>query len=307
MQRLQKTIRTEVEINGIGLHTGLNCHLKFKPLDCNSGIVFKRIDLKNAPEILVDIDNILDTKRGTSIIQNNCSVYTVEHLLAAIMGLQIDNILIEISNKELPILDGSSIPFVNILNSAGIFEQELYCKEIVINDSIKCLNSENNSEIYVIPSEEFKITYVIEYDHESIGKQEVELHDLKKEFVKEFAPARTFCLLSEVKSMRNGGLIKGASIKNSLVFLDNCDNSNQLFELKNLFKIKTELFRGNNGILNGIKLRYFNEPVRHKVLDLLGDLALLGAPIKGHIFAKRSGHKTNIELVKKIRSCYNRN
>ena len=300
----QCTIKNDVSISGIGLHTGVQTTATFKPAESNSGIRFKRLDLEDCPEIIADIDHVIDISRGTTIGQNGFKIHTVEHILAAVVGLKIDNILIELTEKEPPVMDGSASPFVEKLIEAEIVEQNAHRDELVIDQTITYSDSERGVDIHVLPSDKFRITFMTDYQFSSLGTQYTVLSSLEEDFIKEFAPSRTFCLYSEIEGMKKQGLIKGGGVDNALVFLDKKVDESEIDELKELLNIDSDVFCGDNGILNGVELRFPNEPVRHKALDLIGDLALLGIPIRGHVIAARSGHAANVELVKKIKSTF---
>ena len=300
----QCTIKNDVSISGIGLHTGVQTTATFKPAESNSGIRFKRLDLEDCPEIIADIDHVIDISRGTTIGQNGFKIHTVEHILAAVVGLKIDNILIELTEKEPPVMDGSASPFVEKLIEAEIVERNVHRDELVIDQTITYSDSERGVDIHVLPSDKFRITFMTDYQFSSLGTQYTALYSLEEDFIKEFAPSRTFCFFSEIEGMKKQGLIKGGGVDNALVFLDKKVDEPEIDELKELLNIDSDVFCGDNGILNGVELRFPNEPVRHKALDLIGDLALLGIPIRGHVIAARSGHAANVELVKKIKSTF---
>ena len=300
----QKTIKKKASLKGVGLHTGVNSTVTFKPAEENFGIRFKRVDIDGCPEILADIDHVIDISRGTSIGQEGFRIHTVEHILAAITGLQIDNILIELTEKEPPVMDGSAKPFVDVLLDAGIKEQKTKRKELVIDRPLSYIEPDRGVEIHILPAESFRITFTTDYGYPSLGVQSCSLYSLENNFINEFAPSRTFCFFSEIEELYSLGLIKGGSLDSALVFLDRDVKENELNKLKKIFKIDSKIFVSENGLLNGTKLRFSNEPVRHKTLDLLGDLALLGIPIRGHVIATKSGHAANVEFVKKIKSSY---
>ena len=300
----QCTINNEVSISGIGLHTGVDCTAIFKPAEPNSGIRFKRLDLDDCPEIIADIDHVIDISRGTTIGQKGFRIHTVEHILAAVVGLKIDNILIELTEKEPPVMDGSALPFVKKLIKAEIVEQKANRDELIIDQTITYSDPERGVDIHVLPSDKFRITFMTDYQSNSLGTQYTALYSLEEDFIKEFAPSRTFCFFSEIEGMKKQGLIKGGGVDNALVFLDKEVDDSEIDDLKELLNIDSDVFCGDNGILNGVELRFPNEPVRHKALDLIGDLALLGIPIRGHIIAARSGHAANVELVKKIKTTF---
>ncbi|MBC8478879.1 MAG: bifunctional UDP-3-O-[3-hydroxymyristoyl] N-acetylglucosamine deacetylase/3-hydroxyacyl-ACP dehydratase [FCB group bacterium] len=302
--KYQRTIKAEVSISGVGLHTGVESTIVFKPAKPNMGIRFKRMDLPDCPEILADIDHVIDISRGTTIGQNGNRIHTVEHVLAAVVGLQIDNVLIEMTNKEPPVMDGSAEPFVKILLDSGIEEQNAHRDELIIDRTITYSDDKRGVDIHVLPSDRFRITFMTDYNFPSLGTQYTAMYSLEEDFIQRIAPARTFCFFSEIKELKELGLIKGGGIDNALVFLDRKVEDYELDTIRKMFKIDSDIFSGENGMLNGVKLRFSNEPVRHKVLDLIGDLALLGIPIRGHVIAARSGHAANVELVRNIKKVY---
>ena len=304
--KYQNTIENIVSISGVGLHTGVETTATFNPAEPNTGIRFKRLDLEECPEILADIDHVIDISRGTTIGQSGFSIHTVEHILAAVVGLQIDNILIELTEKEPPVMDGSAKPFVDVILKASIKEQNAHRDELVIDRTITYCDPKRGVDIHVLPSDCFRITFMMDYQFPSLGTQYTALYSLTDDFIDQFSSARTFCLFSEIKELKEKGLIKGGSVENALVFLDREVKDSEIEELRTMFKIDSEVFCGDNGILNAVELRFPNEPVRHKALDLIGDLALLGIPIRGHIIAARSGHAANVELGKKIKKTYSR-
>ncbi|MDZ7264122.1 MAG: bifunctional UDP-3-O-[3-hydroxymyristoyl] N-acetylglucosamine deacetylase/3-hydroxyacyl-ACP dehydratase [candidate division KSB1 bacterium] len=301
MLKNQRTIKKPVSISGIGLHTGNASTLTFKPAPENTGIRFKRIDIQDCPEIVADIDHVMDISRGTTIGQNCAVIHTVEHVLAAVAGLEIDNILVELTNNEPPVIDGSSLPFVEILLEAGFEEQNSPKDYVIIEDTIAYHEEKRRIDIVVVPSDQFRITFMVDYQNPALGTQYTSLYSLEEEFITEYAPARTFCFLHEVEMLKEQGLIKGGNVDNAIVIIDRKIDETEFDRLKRLFKIPNDVILGANGILDGKELRFYNEPVRHKALDLIGDLALLGVPIIGHIMAARSGHAANVELVKMLR------
>ncbi|MFQ6617299.1 MAG: bifunctional UDP-3-O-[3-hydroxymyristoyl] N-acetylglucosamine deacetylase/3-hydroxyacyl-ACP dehydratase [Fidelibacterota bacterium] len=300
----QRTIKHSVSCSGIGLHTGLKSRVTFRPAPVGTGIRFIRTDLENSPEIIADIDHVVDFSRGTTIKQNGVKINTVEHLLAAIAGLEIDNIYVEITTNEPPVGDGSSKIFVDALISAGFEEQQAPKDYLIIENAISYSDEIDGVDIVVYPSDEFRITFMVDYKNPALGTQYTSMYSLNEEFAKEFAPARTFCFLHEVEELKQNGLIKGGNIDNAIVIIDREIDRKEFKRLKDLFNLGSDVVIGKNGILNGKVLRFKNEPVRHKTLDLIGDLALLGVPLKGHVIAARSGHKANVELVKKLRKVY---
>ncbi len=304
MLEQQRTISKSLSVSGIGLHTGNLSNLTFHPAPPNAGIYFRRGDLPGSPQVKADIENVIDISRGTTIAKGETVVHTVEHVLAAIAGLMIDNIVVELDANEPPVMDGSVLPFVHALKEAGIVEQDSPRDYLVIDKTIVYSEEKRGVDIVVFPSDEFRITFLVDYKNPALATQYTAIYSLKDEFETEFAPARTFCFLSEVEVLLKQGLIKGGSLDNAIVFIDREIEANEVGRLKELFGFKDDVKLGTNGILNGKELRFKNEPVRHKALDLLGDLALLGMPLKAHIQAARSGHAANVELVKRIRKEY---
>ena len=299
MKNFQQTIIKNSTISGVGLHTGIVTNVTFKPAKVDHGIVFQRIDLKNEPTIKADVDNVTDVSRGTTLEENNAKISTIEHILAAIAGLEIDNILIEVDGPELPIMDGSSIQFIESLEKAGIKEQNAYKTYFEIKENIFYNDKKNNVEIAIYPHNEFRATVMVDYNSPVLGSQHYTLNELSK-FKNEVANSRTFCFLHEVEELFNKNLIKGGDLNNAIVIVDKIISENKLNKLSKLLgkkKVKVE----KEGILNNVKLRYHNEPARHKLLDVLGDITLLGKPIKGHIIAARTGHKSNVEFTKLLK------
>ncbi len=305
MIKPQRTIAREASCSGIGLHTGNRTTVVFKPAPINTGIKFIRADLPERPEIPADIEHVIDISRGTTLGIGSYEVRTVEHLLAALMGLEIDNIRVEVHGNEPPVGDGSSQIFVDTLSAAGIVEQDSPKDYLIIEQTIRYDEPKaRGTELVVLPSDDFKITLLSDPRNPKVGTQYTVMFSLSEEFIKEYAPARTFCFLSDVRPLREQGLIKGGNLENALVIVDKEVDQEELDQLKELFRIEGEIKVGKSGILNDTPLRFPNEYCRHKVLDLIGDLALLGVPIKGHVMAVNPGHAANIELVKRIRKVY---
>lgn len=308
MLEKQRTISREVSLSGIGLHTGNKSVMKFIPAPENYGIKFRRSDLENSPEIPADIDHVIDIERGTTIGLNGVEIHTVEHVLAAIMGCEIDNIIVELNTNEPPVMDGSAKDYVDALLSAGIVEQEASRDYLVIEDTVHYHDEKNNIDIVALPlKNDFRITLMIDYNNPALGVQHSGLFSLQKEFATEFAPARTFSFLKEIEMLKEQGLIKGGNINNAIVIVDREFTEESFAELKKRLGLDDSIVLGNNGILNNTPLRFKNEPARHKLLDLIGDLALIGAPIKGQILAARPGHRANIEFTKMLRKLYLQN
>ena len=304
MPRNQRTIKSPVSVSGIGLHTGVKSTVTFKPAPENNGYRFIRTDIENCPEIIADINHVVDISRGTTIAQNGAVIHTIEHVLSALAGLEIDNVYIELDNIEPPVCDGSAIDFVRALKRAEIVEQEAIQPILVIDKIITYTDPKNNVDIHVLPADSFQITFLIDYPISSIGTQYSATYNLAEEFESDYAYARTFCLLSEVEGLKNRGLIKGGNANNAVVFIDRDISQDEIDRLKKMFNLSSELVAGQKGTLNGVQLRYYNEAVRHKILDLVGDFALLGIPVHAHVIAARSGHAHNVNLMKKIRQEY---
>lgn len=304
MLEQQRTIKNEVAITGIGLHTGTTCTMTFKPAPENYGIRFVRTDLGGNPEIPALADHVVDVSRGTTLGIGEAKVYTVEHVLASVVGLQIDNIIIELDGIEPPIGDGSAMPYVTKLLEAGFVQQEAPKDYLIIDETVTFHDEERQVDIVALPLDSYRITVMVDYQNPALGSQHTGLFDLEKEFVTEFAPARTFCFLSEVEQLSDYGLIKGGDIDNAVVIVDKTVVEGELDQLRNKLGIENEVTLGENGILNNKTLHFKNEPVRHKLLDLIGDLALIGVPIKAQVLAARPGHKANVEFAKMIRKLY---
>lgn len=302
--RKQRTIKNAVSCTGVGLHTGVESTITFKPASEDYGIRFKRTDIKGSTAIKADIDHVVDISRGTTIKQNGVRVHTVEHALAAVSGLRIDNILIELTSKETPVMDGSAKDFVDALSISGQIKQNADRRVLPIEKAVTYSDPIKEIDIHVIPANRFRVTFMVEYPLPQLGTQYEAIYNMEEDFAKEVAPARTFCFLSEVEMLKEQGLIKGGSLDNAVVIIDKEIDPKEIKHLRTLFGIEETIISGANGILNGKALRYKNEPVRHKTLDLIGDLALLGVPIKGHVTAARSGHASNVEFVKMIRQEY---
>ena len=304
MKRKQQTISRSSSCKGIGLHTGVESTITFKPAPEDYGIRFVRTDIKNCPEIKADIDHVVDISRGTTIEEKKVKINTVEHALAAVSGLRIDNVLIELTSKEPPVMDGSAKDFVEVLLTSGIVSQEHERNVLEIRRAVNYTDPYRDIDIHVIPSDRFRVTFMVEYPLPSLGTQYEAIYNMAEDFAVEVAPARTFCFLSEVEMLKENGLIKGGSLDNAVVLIDKLLDRSEINRLRNLFGIEENIITGANGILNGKILRFRNEPVRHKTLDLIGDLALLGIPIKGHVTAARAGHASNVEFVKTLKREY---
>ena len=300
----QRTIAKETSCVGTGLHTGVESKITFKPAPEDFGIRFKRMDVDGCPEIKADIDHVVDISRGTTIEENGVRIHTVEHALAACVGIGLDNVLIELSEKEPPVMDGSAIDFVEALLKAGVVKQNAPKNYLHIDEAVGYTDAARGVDIHIMPSDQFRVTFMLDYDYKSLGTQFTTMDQVEKNFASEIAPARTFCFLSEIEHLKEEGLIKGGNIDNAVVIVDKKIDEKEAQKLSELFGIEKEISLGSNGTLGGTEFRFDNEPVRHKALDLIGDLALLGMPIQGHVIASKSGHAANVELVKEIKKVY---
>ncbi len=304
MSAKQKTIQKPVTVRGAGLHTGQVGLLKFKPAPENHGIKFKRTDLKPQTIIAADVDHVVSTARGTTISQNGAKVYTIEHVLAALIGLGIDNVLIELDMEEIPIKDGSSRYFVEALEEAGIKTQNAAREYFEITEPIELDIPEKNVRIVAEPADDFSIDVVIDFETKVLGEQRARLSNIEN-FKTEISNCRTFVFLHELEYLLGNDLIKGGDLDSAIVFVNRAVSQKELDRLADLFK-KPRIKVKDEGILNNLDLHYENEPARHKLLDVIGDLALLGKPIKGHITAYRPGHHTNTEFAKVLKTHYNK-
>lgn len=300
MQLKQTTLKKSVTVSGVGLHTGVKASLTFHPAPENHWYKFRRSDLPDAPEIPVDVDYVVDTSRGTTLQNKNAKVNTTEHALAALVGLQIDNVLLEIDGPEVPIMDGSSGPFVKALLDAGIVQQEADRDIFELKENLTYEEPERNVEMLAVPSPDYRITVMVDYNSPVLGTQHAQLHQIT-EFQKEFSTCRTFCFLHELEMLVKHNLIKGGDLNNAIVVVDRPISQEKLDELSRLFN-KPNVEVREKGILNNVQLHFQNEPARHKLLDIVGDFALIGQPFRGHILAARPGHAANVEFAKKIKA-----
>ena len=294
----QKTIQASISCTGVGLHTGVESTITFNPAPENFGIKFLRTD-KEDQYVTPDLDNVIDLTRGTTIEENGVKIHTTEHVLSACAGMGIDNLLIELNSKEPPVMDGSSKDFVEALVEAGIIEQKANVDFLKITKPVVYTDEEKDVEVVGVPYDGFKTTFTIQYDLEDLDVQYSSVHNMSQNYKTQIAPARTFCLLSEIKGLAKQGLIKGGNLGNAVIIVDKDIEDEEVRIFKERFGIK--FFKGDRGLHKTQVLRFRNEPVRHKTLDLIGDLALLGKPILGHITAIKSGHKGNVEFAKLLR------
>jgi UDP-3-O-[3-hydroxymyristoyl] N-acetylglucosamine deacetylase/3-hydroxyacyl-[acyl-carrier-protein] dehydratase len=295
----QHTLGSEISISGTGLHTGEMVDMTLKPAAAGFGFQFKRVDLPNQPVIKADCDLVTDTSRGTTLESNGARVSTVEHLLAAMVGMQVDNVLIELNGPEIPIMDGSSHPFVELIDKAGVIEQEAEKIWFTLDENIRFYDEAKNAEMTALPSDEYKITTLIDFNSPVLGAQHADLKTMS-DFSSEIAPCRTFCFLHELEMLIDNNLIKGGDINNSIVVVDKPVTNEEMDRLATVFK-REKMEVKSGGYLNNLELRFSNEPARHKLLDVVGDLALCGYPIKARIIAQRPGHSTNVEFAKKLK------
>jgi UDP-3-O-[3-hydroxymyristoyl] N-acetylglucosamine deacetylase/3-hydroxyacyl-[acyl-carrier-protein] dehydratase len=301
MNLKQTTIKAPVTVKGVGLHTGKEVTMTFKPAPENHGFKFQRIDLPGSPIIDADVDNVTDTSRGTTITQNGASVSTVEHTLAALAGLELDNILIEIDAPETPIMDGSSIIFIEELEKVGFEIQDADREYFVIPSNITYSESDRQVEMVAMPYiDDYRITVMVDYNSPVLGSQHAGLSGIAQ-FKKEIASCRTFCFLHELEMLLKNNLIKGGDLNNAIVVVDKVVSEEELDHLAKLFN-RDKIAVAREGILNNVELRHQNEPARHKLLDVIGDLALIGMPLKGHVMAARPGHAANVAFAKKIKA-----
>ncbi|NND16425.1 MAG: bifunctional UDP-3-O-[3-hydroxymyristoyl] N-acetylglucosamine deacetylase/3-hydroxyacyl-ACP dehydratase [Eudoraea sp.] len=294
----QKTIGKEVTLKGVGLHTGENVEMKFIPAPVNHGYAFKRVDLEGEPVIEADVTYVVNTQRGTNLEKRGVKIQTSEHVLAALVGMGIDNVLIELDSPEPPIMDGSSKFFVEALENAGIVEQDAEREEYIVKDVITYKDEETGSDITVIPADEYQVTAMVDFGTKVLGTQNATLSHLN-EFKSEIANARTFSFLHELEMLLEEGLIKGGDLNNAIVYVDKKISGDTMKKLEKAFN-KKKLSVKPNGILDNLNLHHPNEAARHKLLDVIGDLALTRTPIRGKVIANKPGHFVNTQFAKKL-------
>lgn len=296
----QTTLKKAVTLSGVGLHTGANVKLTLVPAPVNHWYKFQRVDLPNQPIIDADADLVVETSRGTTLEKNGARVSTVEHALAALVGMEVDNVLLQIDGPEMPIMDGSSKPFVEKIHEAGIVEQDAEREYFSIQSNVHYNDDNNHVEMVAMPLDDYRATVMVDYNSPVLGSQHATITNLS-EFEKQVASCRTFCFLHELEMMLNNNLIKGGDLNNAIVIVDRIVEDHEMERLAKIFnKPKVEVRK--EGILNNVELRFQNEPARHKLLDLLGDLALIGMPIRAQIMAARPGHGSNVAFAKKIKA-----
>jgi UDP-3-O-[3-hydroxymyristoyl] N-acetylglucosamine deacetylase/3-hydroxyacyl-[acyl-carrier-protein] dehydratase len=296
----QRTIKNPVTISGVGLHTGKQTNLTFRPAPENHGYKFQRVDLVGNPIIDADVDNVVDTSRGTTLEQNGARIHTTEHVLAALVGMEIDNVLMEMDGPEMPIMDGSSLPFIQVLEKAGAVEQNAERVYFELTENLSYEDTAKKVEMLAVPQDEFRTTVMVDYNSEVLGTQHASMYNVR-EFKKEIAACRTFVFLHELETLLEHNLIKGGDLNNAIVLVDRDISEDKLNHLRKVFNKEHVEVKGR-GVLNNTTLHYFNEPARHKLLDIVGDLALVGVPLKMHILAARPGHAGNIAFAKKIKA-----
>ena len=294
----QKTIKTEISLTGVGLHTGKEVTMTFKPAPVNNGFTFVRVDLEGQPVIEADANYVVNTQRGTNLEKLGVQIQTPEHVLAALTGCDLDNVIIELNASELPIMDGSSKYFVEAIEKAGVEEQEAKRNVYVVKEVISFTDEVTGSEILVMPSDSYCITTMVDFGTKILGTQNATMKCLS-EFKEEFSDSRTFSFLHELESLLNNGLIKGGDLNNAIVYVDKEISAATMENLKKAFG-KEELTVKPNGILDNLTLHHPNEAARHKLLDVVGDLSLIGTRIQGKVIANKPGHYVNTQFAKKL-------
>jgi len=301
----QHTLNNAISISGTGLHTGILVDMTLRPANPGFGIQFQRIDMTNQPIIRADCDLVTDTSRGTTLQIDEAKVSTVEHVLAALVGMGVDNVLIEINGPEIPIMDGSSTPFIELIEETGVLEQDATKVWYSLDENIYHYDDSKRVEMVALPSIDYQITTLIDFNSPVLGTQHAGLKTIK-DFKTEIAPCRTFCFLHELEALLDNDLIKGGDINNAIVVVDKAVTDSEMHRLAKVFK-RDKIEVKSEGYLNNLELRFPNEPARHKLLDVVGDLALIGYPIKARIIANRPGHSSNVEFAKKIKQYIKKN
>ncbi len=294
----QKTIEKEVTLEGVGLHTGANVKLVFKPGAENSGFLFERVDLEGSPKIEADANYVTNTQRGTCLERNGVTIQTCEHVLAALVGLDVDNAVIELNASEPPIMDGSSKFFVEAIEKAGVVEQDAFREEYVVTEVVSYCDEESGSEIILMPSNSYQVTTMVDFGTKVLGTQNATMASVS-DFKTDIANARTFSFLHEIEMLLEHGLIKGGDLNNAIVYVDKPLSPETMEKLRVAFK-KDKIKVKPNGILDNLTLHYPNEAARHKLLDVVGDLALIGTRIRGKVIANKPGHFVNTQFAKKM-------
>ncbi|ODS87530.1 MAG: UDP-3-O-[3-hydroxymyristoyl] N-acetylglucosamine deacetylase [Chryseobacterium sp. SCN 40-13] len=298
MSDMQKTLKEEVSLSGIGLHTGKEVTLTIKPAKENTGFVFIRTDLEGNPQVEADVNYVTTTDRGTTLEKLGVRIHTCEHLLAALVGCDVDNAFLEMNSAEPPIMDGSAKYFVEAIEKAGIEEQKVAREYLIVKEVVNYVDPNTGSELTIIPSENYEVTTMVDFGTKVLGTQNATLKDIS-EFKKEIASARTFSFLHELEMLLDAGLIKGGDISNAIVYVDKELTPETAQKLRKAFG-KEKISIRPNGILDNLTLNYPNEAARHKLLDVIGDLALVGVKIKGKVIANKPGHFVNTQFAKKL-------
>ncbi len=298
MTEMQKTLKTEVTLSGIGLHTGNEVTLTIKPAKENTGFVFVRTDLEGHPQVEADVNYVTTTERGTTLEKLGVRIHTCEHLLAALVGCDVDNAYLELSSSEPPIMDGSSKFFVEAIEKAGLVEQSIAREYFVVKEVLSFTCPSTGSELTIIPSDTYEITTMVDFGTKVLGTQNATLKDIS-EFKEEISEARTFSFLHELETLMDAGLIKGGDLSNAIVYVDKELTEDTSDKLKKAFG-KEDVSIRPNGILDNLTLKYPNEAARHKLLDVIGDLALTGVRLKGKVIANKPGHFVNTQFAKKL-------
>ena len=300
MNNKQHTISKSVTLSGVGLHTGVLTNMTFLPAASNHGIKFQRVDLPGQPIADADVDYVVDTSRGTTIEHNGARINTVEHVMASLVGLEIDNVLIQLDGPEPPIMDGSSIKFVEALKDAEPVEQEAHRKFFEVTEEVRFKDPDKDIELAALPLNDYRMAVMVDYNSKFLSSQHANLSHVSQ-FERGFAMCRTFCFVHELEVLYKEGLIKGGDLSNAIVIADRDYSEAELAHLSDVLRKPKVSISKEIGILNNTSLHFPNEMARHKLLDLMGDLALVGRPIKAQILASRPGHTSNIELAKKIK------
>lgn len=302
MAEKQKTLKDKIELSGVGLHTGEIANLTILPAKDKHGYQFQRVDIEGQPTVKADPDNVVSTERGTTLEKNGAKIHTIEHVLAALYASQVDNALIQIDGPEIPIMDGSSKPFLDAIKAVGLEEQNHEREYFELTENVKWEDPERGIEFLAIPDENYRVTVMVDYNSPVLGTQHASMLKIE-DFENQIAACRTFCFLKELEYLATNNLIKGGSLENAIVLVEREDVSQE--EMDHLAKLlgKENLSVTYDGIgtLNHTELAFENEPARHKLLDIVGDLALVGKPIKAHILAARPGHSGNIQFAKVLR------
>jgi UDP-3-O-[3-hydroxymyristoyl] N-acetylglucosamine deacetylase / 3-hydroxyacyl-[acyl-carrier-protein] dehydratase len=298
MSVFQTTLENSVTVSGVGLHTGQLVNLTFHPAEADTGIIFRRTDLEGMPTVPADVRHVQSTDRGTTLMLKGVQIITVEHVLAAVAGMQIDNVVVDLDAPEPPIMDGSAADFVAAIEKAGIKTLNKEREYITLKENIRLYDAARDTEIIAMPSDKLEITVMVDFDSAVLRNQFAHMNDLS-EFKQEFSRARTFSFLHELRTLLQNGLIKGGDLKNAIVYTEHDISDEDIEVLKGAFKVD-ELKVTEAGILNNLVLETPNEAARHKLMDVIGDLALIGKPLKAKIFAKRPGHKPNTEFASEI-------